>query len=121
MQKIFPGINLSTAHQRIPVMESNKNEPRKSDACVINLVESGQTVAPMAIAGSDVSIASTSQWGEHCRFPAVVATKGRSFTAPDVCDNTMEAQRATVLLWAQLRRCPYMDIAGASLSHLYGR
>ena len=63
MQEIFPGINLSTAHQRIPVMESNRNEPGKSDASVINLAESEQASAPMAITGLDVSIASTSNNG----------------------------------------------------------
>ena len=63
MQKIFPGINLSTAHQKFPTMESSKNELGKSDASVIYSTKSEPNSAPMAIAGSDVSIASTSNNG----------------------------------------------------------
>ena len=60
MHKIFPGINLSTARPRSPVMEYGRNESGKPEALIINLAEYVQKSAPMAIAGSDISIASTS-------------------------------------------------------------
>ena len=51
MRQIFPGIQLSTVHN---------SEPGKSGAFLANMTDSRQNSAPMAIAGSEVSVASTS-------------------------------------------------------------
>ena len=51
MRQNFPGIHLSTIHN---------SEPGKSSAYAVNMTDSGQNSAPMAIAGSEVSVASTS-------------------------------------------------------------
>ena len=54
MRQIFPGINMSTVHN---------SEPGKSGAQEINLTTPLQNSAPMAIAGSEISVASTSNNG----------------------------------------------------------
>ena len=51
MRQNFPGIHLSTVHN---------SEPGKSGAYAVNMTDSGQNSAPIAIAGSEVSVASTS-------------------------------------------------------------
>ena len=51
MSQNFPGIHLSTVHN---------SEPGKPGAFLANVTDSGQNSAPMAIAGSEVSVASTS-------------------------------------------------------------
>ena len=51
VHQMFPGIHLSTV---------NNSESGKSDAYAVNMTDSGQNSAPMAIAGSEVSVASTS-------------------------------------------------------------
>ena len=60
MRKVFPRINLSTAQRAFPVVESGRNETGKPEASVIDLLGSTQKSVPLAIAGSDVSVASTS-------------------------------------------------------------
>ena len=68
MRQTFPGIHLSTVHD---------GGPGKSDAHAVDGTESGQNSAPMAIAGSEVFVASTSNHGgESCGFFAIVATGG---------------------------------------------
>ena len=51
MRQMFPGIQLSTVHT---------SGPGKSGAFLANMTDSRQNSAPMAIAGSEVSVASTS-------------------------------------------------------------
>ena len=51
MRQNFPGIHLSTVHN---------SEPGKSGAYAVKMTDSGQNSAPMAIAGSEISVASTS-------------------------------------------------------------
>ena len=50
MHQNFPGIHFSTVHN---------SEPGKSGAHSVDMTNSGQNSAPMAIAGSEVSVAST--------------------------------------------------------------
>ena len=50
MHQNFPGIQFSTVHN---------SEPGKSGAHSVDMTNSGQNSAPMAIAGSEVSVAST--------------------------------------------------------------
>ena len=54
VHQMFPGIHLSTV---------NNSEPGKSGAYAVDMTSHGQNSAPMAIAGSDVSVASTSNNG----------------------------------------------------------
>ena len=54
MHQMFLGIHLSTVHN---------SEHRKSGAYAVDMTNHGQNSAPMAIAGSDVSVASTSNNG----------------------------------------------------------
>ena len=59
VQQVFPGINLSTDHPVSPNMRIGKNESGKPNAEVIDLSGSTAHSAPLAIAGSDVFVAST--------------------------------------------------------------
>ena len=59
IQKVFPGINLSTDRPVFPSMGSGANDIGKPDSEVIDLSGSTAHSAPLAIAGSDVSMAST--------------------------------------------------------------
>ena len=60
MKKVSPGIHLSKAQPASPNMGSGQIESGKPSSSVIDLSGSSHTSAPLAIAGSDVSVASTS-------------------------------------------------------------
>ena len=68
LHKVFPGIHLSTAQAGSPNVESIAKEPGNTFTSVIDLAESVSRSAPLAIAGSDVSIASTSNGGKASAF-----------------------------------------------------
>ena len=65
VQRVFLGINLSTDHPVSPNMGYGMNELEKPNAEVIDLAGSTAHCAPQAIAGSDVSIASTRSNTRH--------------------------------------------------------
>ena len=59
VQQVFRGINLSTHHTEYPNMRFGKDGSGKPNAKVIDLSGSTAHFVPLAIAGSDVSVAST--------------------------------------------------------------
>ena len=59
VQQVFPGIKLSADHPVSPNMRFEKNVSGKPNAEVIDLTGSTAHSARLAIAGSDVSVAST--------------------------------------------------------------
>ena len=59
VQQVFPAIKLSTDDPVSPNMRFGKNGSGKPNAEVIDLIESIAHSAPLAIAVSDVSVAST--------------------------------------------------------------
>ena len=59
VHQVFPGIKLSTDHPVSPNMRFGKNGFGKPNAEVIDITRSAAHSAPLAIAGSDVSVAST--------------------------------------------------------------
>ena len=59
VQKAFPGINVNTAHPVPPNRRSGVSDTGKPSSGVIDLAGSMAHSAPLAIAGSEVSVAST--------------------------------------------------------------
>ena len=60
MGKIFPGIKMNTAQDGSPILESISKESGKTVPSIFDLPSSTPQSVPLAIAGSDVSVASTS-------------------------------------------------------------
>ena len=125
VQKAFPGINVNTDHPVSPNMRSGVSDTGKPSSGVIDLAGSMAHSAPLAIAGSEVSCGKYPiqyrTWGkQYFLFKDYVGLSSCNL-CPDVCHGTVEAKRTSLLLWQKHRRCPYVDLPCAPLSHLYGR
>ena len=92
VQQVFPGIKLSTDQPVSPNMRFGKNGSGKPNAEVIDLTGSTAHSAPLAIAGSDVSVASTQSktgQGENTTsFSQMVSGSGIVTSAQTFCHSS---------------------------------
>ena len=79
MHQMFPGIHLSTVHN---------SEHGKSGAYAVDMTSHGQNSAPMAIAGSDVFVASTSNNGGNAMEFSRLSQQMGAGTQPQVFATT---------------------------------
>ena len=103
VQQVFLGIKLSTNHPVSPNMGFGKNGSRKPNAEVIDLTGSTAHSAPLAIAGSDVSVASTQskiEQGENkTSFSQMMSGSGTVTSAQTFATVQWRPKEPPLLLW----------------------